>query len=317
MKKIKLIETRSELGAGTRGAGMGVDAIRVAALDFGSSFFRRYESVEVPHENHRLMDPCIHDFARRIDAVYGFCERLSAQVMRTVSEKGNFPVILAGDHTSAIGSVSGIRMAFPDKKLGVVWIDAHADIHTPYTTPSGNMHGMSLAALLGEDNAECRINKPSEETIAYWEKIKNLGGLCPKIAYEDIFFISLRDLEKQEDHLLKKHSIRNISVPEVRSRGVEWVADHVLAAFEEHDLIYISFDADSIDPGISKGTGTPVPDGLSEKEAGNLILQLLRSRKACCLEVVEVNPTLDRENLMAENVFEILLKATNQLVNDF
>jgi arginase len=176
---------------------------------------------------------------------------------------------------------------------------------------------MSIAALLNEDNKEHQINKPAEETIAYWEKIKNLGGICPKVNYEDIVFVSMRDLERQEDYLMKKHSIRNITVSELRSRGVERIAEIILSAFETYDLIYISFDVDSMDPEISKGTGTPVPGGLTEKEAGNLILQLLRSKKVCCFEIVEINPTLDKENLMAENAFEILLKATNQLVNDF
>ena len=153
--------------------------------------------------------------------------------------------------------------------------------------------------------------------MEYWEKIKNLGGICPKIHYEDIVFVSVRDFERQEEYLLKKHNVKNISVTEIRNRGVEREAALILSALDQCDLIYISFDVDSMDPEISRGTGTPVPDGLTEKEAGNLIYYLLRSKKVCCLEVVEINPTLDKENLMAENAFEILLKATNQLINDF
>ncbi len=317
MKRIKLIEVKSEIGAGTRGAGMGVDAIKIASLDFGSSFFNRHETVEVPNENKLLFEPCTHDFAKRINAVYSLSERLADQVAKFSREAGTFPVVLAGDHTSAIGVASGIRMAHPEKKLGIVWIDAHADLHTPYTSPSGNMHGMPIAALLNEDNKELQINRPAKETIDYWEKIKNLGGICPKIHYEDIVFVSLRDFERQEEYLLKKHGIRNITVDELRNRGVERISEMILTAFEAYDLIYISFDVDCMDPEISKGTGTPVPGGLTEKEAGNLILHLLKSKKVCCFEIVEINPTLDKENLMAENAFEILLKATNQLVNDF
>lgn len=317
MKQIKIIEVKSEIGAGTRGAGMGADAVRVAALDFGSSFFKRHPSVEVPNENHLLLEPVANDFAKRIKGVYAFSERLANQVSAFCKEEGTFPIVLAGDHTSAIGVAAGIKMAYPEKKLGIIWIDAHADIHSPYTTPSGNMHGMPIAAILGEDNKDQQINKPDEETIQYWDKMKNLGGVSPKISYEDIVMIGVRDTERQEEYLLRKHKVRNVSVGDVRSRGEERIAVEALNTLDSCDIIYVSFDVDSMDPEISKGTGTPVPGGLTEKEAGSLIYYLMRSRKICCLEVVEINPTYDKENRMAENAFEIVLKATNQLINDF
>jgi arginase len=319
MKKIKIIEVKSEIGAGTRGAGMGVDAIRIAALDFGSAFFKRHESIEVPNENKLLLEPVANDFAKRIKGVYSFSERLARQVASCLKEEDGktFPVVLAGDHTSAIGVAAGIKMAFPEKKLGIIWIDAHADMHSPYTTPSGNMHGMSIAAILGEDNKEHQINRPDTETVQYWDMIKNLGGASPKVQYENIVMIALRDYERQEEYLLKKHNVQNFPVSELRIKGEERIAVETLSALDTCDIIYVSFDVDSMDPEISKGTGTPVPGGLTEKEAGGLIYYLMRSRKICCFEIVEINPTLDRENLMAENAFEILLKATNQLINDF
>ncbi len=317
MKKIKIIEVKSELGAGTRGAGMGVDAVRVAALDFGSSFFRRNESVEVPNDNKLLMEPVSNDYAKRIKSVFSFSERLANQVCAFSKEEGVVPIVIAGDHSSAIGVASGIKMAHPDKRLGIIWIDAHADLHSPFTSPSGNMHGMPIAAIIDEDNLENQINKPNEETIEYWNKIKNIGGIHPKVHPKDIVMVSVRDFERQEEYLLKKHNIKTISVNEIRNRGVERVAALMLSTLDSCDIIYISFDVDSMDPSISRGTGTPVPDGLTEKEAGNLIYYLMRSRKICCLEMVEINPTLDKENRMAENAFEILLKATNQLINDF
>ena len=317
VKRIKIIEAKSEIGAGTRGAGLGVDAVRIAALDFGSSFFKRYESVEVPNENKLLLEPVTNDFAKRIKGVYSFTERLAKEVASSLKIEGEFPIVLAGDHSSAIGVVSGIRVAFPEKKLGIIWIDAHADIHSPYTTPSGNMHGMSVSAILAEDNKESLVNKIDAETADYWEKIKTIGGICPKVHYEDIVMISVRDFERQEEYLLKKYRIKNISVTDIRNKGEERIAVEALSALETCDLIYISFDVDSMDPSISKGTGTPVPGGLTEKEAGSLIYYLMRSRKICCFELVEINPTLDKENLMAENAFEILLKVTNQLTNDF
>ncbi len=317
MKKIKLIEVRSEIGAGTRGAGLGVDAIKIAALDFGSSFFKRHESVEVPNENKLLLEPVENEHAKRIKGVYSFSEKLAKQVSEFCKEEGTFPIVLAGDHASAIGVATGIKMAFPHKRLGIVWIDAHADMHSPYTTPSGNMHGMPIAALLGEDNKDMQVNKPDDETIQYWERIKNMGDIYPKVRYEDIVMVSVRDYERQEEFLLKKHNVKNISVTEIRNRGAERIAALILTSLESCDVIYISFDVDSMDPELSRGTGTPVPGGLTEKEAGSLIYYLLRSKKVCCLEVVEVNPTLDKENQMAENAFEVLLKATNQLINDF
>src|ERR1041385_8560457 len=207
MKTIKLIEVRSEIGAGTRGAGMGVDAIKTASLDFGSSFFRRHESVEVTNENKLLLEPVENDYAKRIKGVYSFSERLAKQVSEFCKEERTFPIVLAGDHTSAIGVASGIKMTFPEKRLGIIWIDAHSDLHSPYTTPSGNMHGMPIACLLGEDNKGGQINKPDEETIQYWEKLKHLGNIFPKVHYEDIVIVSVRDCERQEEYLLKNHNV--------------------------------------------------------------------------------------------------------------
>jgi arginase len=188
-------------------------------------------------------------------------------------------------------------MAYPDKKVGVIWIDAHADIHSPYTTPSGNMHGMPIACLLGEDNRDRQQNKLDDETIEYWDKLKSIGGINPKIEYNDLVYIAIRDYEPAEDYLLKKNKVRIFNLQEIRKKAVERIAIEALNYLDHCDVIYVSFDVDSMDSRISSGTGTPVPNGITEKEAGN--------------------PTLYKENLMAENAFEILQKATNQLSNDF
>lgn len=317
IKPIKLIEVKSEIGAGTRGASMGVDAIKIAALDFGSPFFKKFKSVEVKTENQLLLEPVVNDYAKRIKGIYALNERLSAEIQRTLIKDNSIPIVLAGDHSSALGTISGIKMAYPDKQVGVIWIDAHADIHTPYTTPSGNMHGMPIACVLGEDNKEKQQNKPDDETIEYWEKLKNLGGICPKIHYNDLVYIALRDFESQEDYLIKKNKVRIFNLQEIRKKAVERVAIESLNYLDHCDIIYVSFDVDSMDSRISSGTGTPVPNGITEKEAGNLIYYLMRSKKIVCFEMVEINPTLDKENLMAENAFEILQKATNQLSHDF
>lgn len=316
IKPIKLIEVKSEIGAGTRGSSMGVDAIKIAALDFGSNFFKKFKAVEVQTENHLLLEPVVNDYAKRIKGIFTLNERLANEIKKTLL-KEEVPIVLAGDHSSALGTISGIKMAYPTKRVGVIWIDAHADLHTPYTTPSGNMHGMPIACVLAEDNKERQQNKPDDETIEYWEKLKNLGGISPKINYNDLVYIALRDFEPQEEFLIKKNKVRVFNLQEIRKKAVERVAIESLNYLDHCDIIYVSFDVDSMDSRISSGTGTPVPNGITEKEAGNLIYYIMRSKKIVCFEMVEINPTLDKENLMAENAFEILQKATNQLNNDF
>jgi arginase len=315
--QIQFIEVKSEIGAGTRGASMGVDAIKIAALDFGSAFFKRHKTIEVANENHLLLEPVVHDYAKRIKGLYDLTDRLAKTIQKTITKDGAIPIVLAGDHSSALGTIAGIKMAHPNKRLGVIWIDAHADLHSPYTTPSGNMHGMPIACSLSEDNKEKAQNKLDDETIEYWEKLKNLGGISPKIEYSDLVFIALRDTEAPEEYLIKKNKVRVFNLQEVRKKAVERVAIEALNYLDKCDLIYVSFDVDSMDSRISQGTGTPVPNGITEKEAGNLIYYIMRSKKIACFEIVEINPTLDKENLMAENAFEILQKATNQLSNDF
>ena len=316
IKPIKIIEVKSEIGAGTRGSSMGVDAIKIAALDFGSPFFKRFKTVEIPNEHKLLLEPVVNDYAKRIKGIYALNERIAKEIQKTL-KSDEIPIVLAGDHSSALGTISGIKMAHPDKRLGVIWIDAHADLHSPYTTPSGNMHGMPLSCVLAEDNKDRQQNKPDDETIEYWDKLKSLGGISPKIQYNDLVFIALRDYEPPEEFLIKKNKIRIFSLQEIRKKAVERVAIDSLNYLDHCDIIYVSFDVDSMDSRISSGTGTPVPNGITEKEAGNLIYYIMRSKKIVCFEMVEINPTLDKENLMAENAFEILQKATNQLSNDF
>jgi arginase len=222
---------------------------------------------------------------------------------------------LAGDHSTAGGTIAGIKMAYPKQRLGAIWIDAHADMHSPFTTPTGNMHGMPLATALGEDNAINKINKVDKETSDLWNKLKKIGGITPKLNYRDLVFIALRDIEPEEAYLLKKHKVKVFTTAEVKRNGVEKIARDTLAHLSSCDQIYVSFDVDSMDSSISKGTGTPVRNGITEKEAGSLCVRLIQNGKVCCFEVCEVNPTLDKENLMAENTFEILQKVVAQLTN--
>lgn len=313
-KKVKFIEVRSEIGAGTRGASMGPDAIKVAALDYGSNMFKNIESVEVKTENQLLFESPGSLYAKRAKGIQVMYERVAAEVKKTLQSNA-FPFVLAGDHSTAGGTIAGIRMMYPKMRLGVIWVDAHADLHSPYTTPSGNMHGMPLAASLGEDNISNRVNKPDKETIEQWNQIKRIGGISPKIQYRDLVYIAVRDVEPEETALLKKHNVKMFTSGEVKRNGVERIARDTLAYLNHCNLIYISFDVDSMDSSISKGTGTPVRNGITEKEAGSLLVRLIQNEKVCCFEVCEVNPTLDKENLMAENTFEIIQKVISQIIN--
>ena len=185
MKTVKFIEVKSEIGAGTRGASMGVDAIKIAALDYGSNMFKNIESIEIKTENQLLFEFPKNPYAKRIQGLVAIYERLANQVSQTL-KKNCFPIVLAGDHSTAGGTIAGIKMAYPKHKLGVIWIDAHADIHSPYTTPTGNMHGMPVAAILGEDNIQNKINTLNKETTDLWGQLKRVGGIMPKITYKDL-----------------------------------------------------------------------------------------------------------------------------------
>jgi arginase len=313
MRNIKIVEVKSEIGAGTRGASLGIDAIKIAALDFMSNFFVNFSTEVVETENNLLYEPIESPYAKRIKGVLRMWERVSESVKTTVSS-GLFPVVLAGDHSTGGATISGLKMANPKRRLGAIWIDAHADMHTPFTTPSGNMHGMPLAAVMGLDNKQCKVHEVDENTIDIWEQLKNIGKITPKILPEDLVFIALRDTEKEEDELIKKHNIKVITVAEVRRKGVEQTVRQAMLTLNQCDDIYVSFDVDSLDSSISRGTGTPVPNGLKEKEAEDLLASLMQNHKICCLEITEVNPTLDKENLMAEIAFNILQRSVNILM---
>jgi arginase len=313
LKNIKLIEVPSEIGAGTRGASLGIDAIRIAALDFMSNFFIHFPSEKITTENKLLYEPIESPYAKRIKGIITMYERVSKSVSEAIKQNF-FPVVIAGDHSTSGATIAGIRMARPKAKLGVIWIDAHADIHTPYTTPSGNLHGMPLAISINENNEECAVHDVDEPTAKQWQALKTLGKIAPKVLPEDIVYVSLRDFEKEEKYLIDKYDIKVVTTKEVRNKGAENVVRSVLRYLSDCTDIYVSFDVDSLDSAISKGTGTPVGNGLREREAEDLISKFMQNRKVCCFEIAEVNPTLDKENLMAEIAFNILQRSVNVLL---
>ncbi len=295
---------------------MGIDAMKIASIKRHSDFFMRFEPVSIQDENRLLFREPQYAFAKYAEGVYTMVNRV-CQNIADLRTEGLFPIVLAGDHSTAAGTICGIKKAHPEKRLGVIWIDAHADFHSPYTTPSGNMHGMPLAMVTATDNEECESNDVEEETEAIWERIKQIGANGPKISPSDIVYIGVRDTEKAEDHLIEKFGIKNFTTEELNDKGVVTVAKEALQLLKDCDQIYISFDVDSLDTSVSTGTGTPVPNGLTKEQAFELNQELIKDKRVCCWEIVEVNPTLDTENKMAEIAFEILEATTDSLIENF
>jgi len=311
-REIQLILNESEITAGTRGASLGPNAVKIAAWKKQSSFFAQFDNQLVIANNEQLLNkPPKYPFAKRIEGLIEVFGELDKCLSQTFSN-GDFPLVIAGDHGSAGGTVAAIKNNYPDKKLGVVWIDAHGDLHTPYTTPSGNMHGMPLATALALDNLDSKINEPNPDVVGLWNDLKNFGGQSPKILPENLVFIAVRDTETPEDNLIESLNIRNFKVEEVRQKGNATIVAEVLDKLKDCDMIYISFDVDSMDPHIvSHGTGTPVDNGLTPEQAREIMIGLINSEKVVCLEFVEINPCLDeKKNKMAEVAFDLLEEIT-------
>lgn len=308
-KNIELIETCSDSGAGTRGAGFASEALYLMAQKDPGNIL-----------NNLLKNTCYipfrkgfsSDHARNIELIYHICQSISRLVCQRLTN-GAFPVLISGDHSCATGTIAGIKMAKPKSRLGVVWIDAHADLHSPFTTPSGNMHGMPLAASINEDNLALSFKKIDRQTRYFWEKFKNIGNISPKILPQDIVYISLRDFEKEEASLIKTHGIKAISTQTIRDCGTPGVVRSILKQLEYCTDIYVSFDTDCLDASVSKGTGLPVQRGLMPDEAGKLTEMLLESPKAVCFEITELNPFLDINDETTSIIYQILVKGIRAL----
>ncbi len=305
--RIGLVEVDCDLGAGIPGAGSGIALLKQAAQrqqdlrrirdqlieEISQQQLPRARASEIsggdrtPHARH------IAEIARVMDQ--------AAELVASTRERGLFPVVLAGDHSTAAGTIAGLRRAHPDSRIGVVWIDAHADIHSPYTTPSGNMHGMPLAVATGHDNAHHAINEPEPGTTELWSWCQALTGTGqPAILMRDLIYVSVRDTEAAEEATIRDYGLPIVSTEEVRRIGPEAAARRCLDYLADCDLIYVSFDVDSMDATVFKGTGTPVLGGLWAQEALEINRTLLRDPRVCCWEICEINPHLDSLNSLAE-----------------
>lgn len=305
--RVALVEVDCDLGAGIPGAGSGIDLLKQAATrqqDLRQISDRLIEEIQgqarLGATAAELGTDTATPHARHIETIAAVMADAAALVASTL-ERGLFPIVVAGDHSTAASTIAGIRRAHPDRRLGVVWIDAHADIHSPFTTPSGNMHGMPLAIAAAHDNQAESINQPDGATRLLWEQLQQLSGTGrASIALEDLIYVAVRDTEPAEDVTLEQFSIPVVSTEDVRRLGPERAAQRCLDHLQAVDLIYVSFDVDSMDSTICKGTGTPVPGGLWADEARQLTRALLADPRVCCWEICEINPHLDSLNTLAE-----------------
>ena len=295
--RIRMIGAPMDLGADRRGVDIGTSAIRYADIndrlralghsvkDMGNLLIPQPESQPLGNPKLKYLEPIVR-----------VSEEL-ADIVTSILQEGELPLILGGDHSIALGSISGVAKIH--KNIGVIWIDAHADFNTNQTTPSGNIHGMILSALAGIGHSS----------------LTNVGGWQPKIHTESIVVVGARDLDSGEQALLREHSIHVFTMSEIDQLGISEVMRQALTIAGDHnDGIHLSLDMDALDPKEAPGVGTPVRGGLTYREA-HLAMELIAdSGKLISMDVVEVNPILDRENATALLAVELVLSALGKKI---
>jgi arginase len=290
-RPIALIGASLDLGAGRRGVDMGPSAIRYAGLasrieglgrpvfDWGNVEGAVPEATEMGSERVRFLTP-----------IKQACERVANLVARSV-EEGLQPLVLGGDHSVAIGTLGGLARAY--EPGGVLWIDAHGDLNRPETSPTGNVHGMPLAAALG-------LAGPEFESDA-WR--------TPAVTPERVALVGVRSLDPAEASLISELDVQVYTMSEVDRLGLERVIRQALAHVAGPGFVHVSLDMDALEPDIAPGVGTPVRGGLSYREAHLAMELVAESGLAGSLEIVEVNPILDNENETAELAVELVASA--------
>lgn len=311
VKSIKIIEAAYELGAGTKGAHLGPSALfsEISSIKPNVLHLAQKETLAQLMEQ-KSVSKNGTPFAHHIHSIQQSINEVAASVEKALHEK-TFPLVFSGDHSNAIGTVTGIADSFPDKKIGVIWVDAHLDLHSPYTTPSGNMHGMAVNALISDNHPANRKNELNPETTSLWNKIKKSGRLeiHPKIQPENIIFIGTRDYEEEEWALAQHLKIKIFTPDDIRIKGMQNILNETLSILDHCDLLYTSFDVDSLDPAISTGTGTPSPDGLNYEDAELVFQYLINHPKTTVFEITEINPLLDTDQSMPRTIAQLLASA--------
>lgn len=300
-RRIEMIGMPLDLGAGRRGVDMGPSAMRIACLAEKLTGLG-YEvqdagdiSIEVPEvlavENPKLK------YLKEITAAL----RYLAKTIERIVEQEHFPLVLGGDHSIAIGTISGVA-SFSQKmgrRLGLLWIDAHGDMNTHETTPSGNIHGMPFAAVLGRGTPE----------------LTGILGTFQKIQPENAVLVGARCLDTREQQLVRDSGIAVYTMEDIDRRGIfEVMSEAVDIARRGTDDLHLSLDMDALDPQIVPGVGTPVRGGLTYREAHTALEIVARSGRLCSMEVVEVNPILDHKNTTAEIAVELVLSALGKRI---
>lgn len=299
--RIAVIGAPLDLGAGRRGVDMGPSAIRVARLDarLESLGYEVFDlgNVEVEQAESR---PVGRENARYLPEITRTCSRL-AKAVETALASRQFPIVLGGDHSVATGTVSGVSRHFRKQKqrIGLVWIDAHADMNTPDTSPSGNVHGMPLASIVGMG--------PDE--------LVKLGGFSPKVLPQNVALVGIRDVDQLEKPHVKASGVRAFTMRQIDERGLSKVMDEAIRIASDGTAgFHVSFDMDSVDPDEAPGVGTPVRGGITYREA-HLALELIcDSRRMRSFEIVEVNPVLDVANRTAELAVELVMSAMGKRI---
>jgi arginase len=276
-----------DLGQDRRGVDMGPSAIRYARLeaalaDLGHGMTDLGNAVvpipEVVAKEEKV---------RHLAAVRSVCEEVAERASDIVAE-GLFPIFLGGDHSIAIGTVSGV--ADSHGRTGVIWVDAHADFNTPATSPSGNIHGMPLATLTGRGHPD----------------LVGIGGPGASVGAEDVVIIGLRSVDLEEKHLLREAGVKVYTMKEIDAYGVARVVRAAINDLSHVDRVHLSLDLDAVDPEVAPGVGTPVRGGLTYREA-HLLMELVNEAEiVTSLDVVEVNPILDVKNGTATLAVELV-----------
>lgn len=295
--RIRVIGAPMDLGADRRGVDIGASAIRYAGLN---DHLRRLGysvndigNIVVPQpESQPIGDPHV----KYLNPIVQVSEALANAVTAALQDE-EFPLILGGDHSIALGSITGVARVHSD--IGVIWVDAHGDFNTSETTPSGNIHGMVLSALAG-------VGHPS---------LTGIGGWSPKINTQTIVIVGARDLDAEEQVLLRNHQIHVFTMTDIDQRGMSAIMQEaVTIASQAVHGIHLSLDMDSLDPKEAPGVGTPVRGGLTYREA-HLAMELVASSdRLVSMDAVEVNPILDRENATAHLAVELILSALGKKI---
>lgn len=295
-RKATIIGVLMDLGADRRGVDMGPSAVRVADLNERLSELgvEVTDAGNISVRNPEMMQ-ITDGAAKYLPEITEACQKLADEVEAAL-DSGSTPIILGGDHSIAIGSVAGLS-AFHrkrDQNVGVIWFDAHGDMNTPETSPSGNIHGMPFAAILGHGAKE----------------LTHISGFAPKVHPEDCVLIGARSVDPDEAVALKASGIRIITMRELDERGMSAVMDEAMwLASRRTAGFHVTMDMDFVDPDFAPGVGTPVPGGPTYRESHLAMEKIADSGKMLSFELTEVNPVLDISNKTAELGVQLILSA--------